>query len=985
VTLAGFGKEAVSIGSQADCDIVLEGRGVLAVHAHIVVGASGELTLKNGDGETLAGDQALGPGAEAPFDFQTKFSIGAVSLPLDHPALALALMASGQKPEQRGGIIVGRDPAEAHLVIRHPSVSAVHASLDVEHRTIIDHDSESGTYLGRGFLPSDTPTSLPSQGAVHFGRIAVPIPLLFEIAAALRGQAPPALRSSPEAVPPSSGSDAGRPRHKTIFGSIKMGAIGAGRSIGRIADNDIVVPHPQVSAHHAEVVEEDGKLYVVDRNSANGTYVRGNRIAPGERVAIQSGEKIYLGPMPLKLRVSGAGEVEVMLQEEEARWAGRPLYEIEAWSLFLQVPDREHKGQDKILLDNVAFKALPGDMIALMGPSGAGKTTLLLALNGYLPPTEGLVRINGEDLYDIYDTLRGSIGYVPQDDLVHPELTVYEAVRYSAKLRLPPDYSEQEIDERVQRTLADLGLDNLADQRIGSPEAKILSGGQRKRVNIALELVTDPVILYLDEPTSGLASDDAASLIQLLHSLTQDTGKTLIMTIHQPARDEYEKFTHALILGYGGVPMYFGPTTPDSYQFFSYWGRKHREHMPQVDKLPVDNPRDMFSIITAREKPIYEELKRHDPNTARSAARFQAAREWRQEYLADDNPTYMAMYSGRRAVGVEGKKRGVPERRASTRGQFGLLLSRYTKTKLRDIGGTIIMVAQGPVIGLLIALVFGSQAKSVPAWCLGALHQIVSKTGEKAQSGVFENLATTRDNTGAIFFVVISAIWFGTSNAAREIVRERAIYLRERMVNLGLFNYLMSKFILLSLFSAFQCTVLLAILFTTLGFRGGSSAFLTQWAALVATAVCAVAMGLLLSTLVTSSEAAMALTPIALIPQVVLGGLIVPATTIPKLDFIIAAVPSRWGFEAAVVPERLQMSVDPAWNIAIGGDRTLATDWIFEGRFECSTAQMASDQLKGAWAFTSYETTWMPYAVLGLMTLGLLLVILVTLKRRDPV
>jgi ABC transport system ATP-binding/permease protein len=140
----------------------------------------------------------------------------------------------------------------------------------------------------------------------------------------------------------------------------------------------------------------------------------------------------------------------------------------------------------------------------------------LLALNGYFPPTSGIVRINGEDLYSIYDTLRGSIGYVPQDDLVHPELTVFEAVRYSAKFRLPPDYSDDEIDARVEQTLKDLGLDGVRNLQIGKPEKKILSGGQRKRVNIALELVTDPVILFLDEPTSGLAADDTTALIELL-------------------------------------------------------------------------------------------------------------------------------------------------------------------------------------------------------------------------------------------------------------------------------------------------------------------------------------------------------------------------------------------------------------------------------------------------------------------------------------
>src|SRR6201992_2031626 len=164
--------------------------------------------------------------------------------------------------------------------------------------------------------------------------------------------------------------------------------------------------------------------------------------------------------MPHQIERTAHGAAEIVQEEYSAdRWAGRPLYEIEAWSLQLEVPDRDNPSTMKTLLDDVSFKALPGDMIALMGPSGAGKTTLLLALNGYLPPTNGMVRINGEDLYNISDTLRGSIGYVPQDDLVHPELTVFEAVKYSAKFRLPPDYSEDEIDRRVMTTLTQLGLE----------------------------------------------------------------------------------------------------------------------------------------------------------------------------------------------------------------------------------------------------------------------------------------------------------------------------------------------------------------------------------------------------------------------------------------------------------------------------------------------------------------------------------------------
>ncbi|HET6318506.1 MAG TPA: ABC transporter permease, partial [Chloroflexota bacterium] len=219
----------------------------------------------------------------------------------------------------------------------------------------------------------------------------------------------------------------------------------------------------------------------------------------------------------------------------------------------------------------------------------------------------------------------------------------------------------------------------------------------------------------------------------------------------------------------------------------------------------------------------------------------------------------------------------------------------------------------------------------------------------------------------------------------REIVSERAIYLRERMVNLGLFNYVMSKYLLLAGFCIIQCTVLLAIVFTVLGFHGGPEAFVMQLASLVATSLSSVALGLLLSTMVVSSEAAMALTPIALIPQVVLGGLMVPMTTIPHLKVLMYLIPARWGFEGSVVPERLALAGDTAWNVNLGGNDSSPPDFVEAGQFKCALAQMASDTFPGAWGFTTYDQRYFPFLALGAMTVSLLTVLLIVLKRRDPV
>jgi hypothetical protein len=209
---------------------------------------------------------------------------------------------------------------------------------------------------------------------------------------------------------------------------------------------------------------------------------------------------------------------------------------------------------------------------------------------------------------------------------------------------------------------------------------------------------------------------------------------------------------------------------------------------------------------------------------------------------------------------------------------------------------------------------------------------------------------------------------------------------RERMVNLGLFNYVVSKFVLLSLVTVIQCTVLLGIVFFALGFSGGLPAFGISLVTLIATAMNSVAIGLTLSTVVVSAEAAMALTPIALIPQVVLGGLMVPMTTNPNLEPLMLIMPARWGFEGLVAQERLAVKTDPAWVVDLERPSLTSLDnFITGGKFYCAEAQIASDSLNGAWGFTHFEVAWLPVAVLGAMMVVVLAATLIMLKRRDSI
>jgi ABC-type multidrug transport system ATPase subunit/pSer/pThr/pTyr-binding forkhead associated (FHA) protein len=978
-----LGKDFVAIGSAPDNDVVLGGPGVAPHHARIVR-KGGQLFFVDagaGQGPSTAHGAAIPPNQPVPFDFRTVFAVGSASVPLAHPAISALLLSKGELAAPVGRVVVGRDAARASLVVSHAAVSGQHATLTVERSPdrvlVVDHGSTSGTWVAGRQIPPNQPVQVDPQGVVAFGPVPVPVALLVQAASPAQAPRPP------DPAPGQPASESSPRKHRTIIGELRLDQLESNVvTIGRTQDNQIVVNHPQVSSKHAHIVKSGDQLLLEDRGSANGTFVRGQRLAPGQRVPVQSGEKVFIGPMPLVIHF-GDQQVNVVV-EDQANWAGRPLYEIEAWDLFLQVPDRDDKAQMKVLLDHVSFKALPGDMIALMGPSGAGKTTLLLALNGYLPPTSGQVRINGEDLYTIYDALRGSIGYVPQDDIVHPELTVFEAVKYSARFRLPPDFSEEEIDRRVDETLRDLGLEGLRNLQIGKPEKKVLSGGQRKRVNIALELVTDPVILFLDEPTSGLAADDTTALINLLSDLTKKTGKTIVMTIHQPAKDEFEKFNLCFVMGYGGIPTYFGPTGEPSYAFFgairgaSGGGGKR-----------VDNPRDMFDMLNVRERHVLDEMRRQNPQATRSAARLEAARAWRAEFFRNENPLFQQMFSAKRAIGTVPAERGAPHRAdVAVVRQLGLLLSRYWRVRLRDRMGAAIMFLQAPVIGVLLWLVFGGQKEAVPYWCLGALEELSTKNnmGSNTTSNLLGSMQATTDHTAAMFFVVVSCVWFGTSNAAREIVTERSIYLRERMVNLRLLNYVLSKYVLLGFFCVVQCSMLLGIVFFALGFNGGVMAFLVELGSLVALAMNATALGLCISTVVQSAEAAMALTPIALIPQVVLGGLMVPMTTNPMLRPLMYLMPSRWGFEGAIASERLAIAASPAWVIDLHRpDVTSLPDFVVAGHFQCAVAQIASDTLTGAWGFTEWATMWMPPAVLFGMTTAMMLLLLFALKRRDPV
>ncbi|MBL8682254.1 MAG: ATP-binding cassette domain-containing protein [Myxococcales bacterium] len=988
-------RSALIAGSAPGCDIVVQGAGVAASHAQLSW-RDGLVLTDLSQGPTWVDGKQLLPGETVQLvGWGAQVFLGQTQLPLHGAELALLFAErSNLAPEPGGTAIIGRDPNRAHIVLAHPGVSGTHARIDPARRTLTDLGSTSGTFdAQRNRVPPQQPVPLDASSGWFFGAVFVPVSALFDLAtrgasvqtpfgpmgSSARGpsMAPPPTQAPPSQLPNPPG------KARTMFGEIDLGSVQAGAPpreaiVGRLPTCEIVLPYPQLSARHASITRtHENKIAITDLGSTNGTYARGMRLPPGQPFIIEPGERIFVGPYPMVVDLDGH-TIRAYIDTDRQEWTGN-LVEIEALGITLEVPDRERAGQARRLLDEVTFKCRPGDLVALMGPSGAGKTTLLTVLNGYLRPTRGEVRVNGENLYAVYEALRGSIGYVPQDDIVHPELTVIEAIRYSAKFRLPSDYSEQEIERRVEQVIKDLGLESVKHLEIGKPERKILSGGQRKRVNIALELVTDPALMFLDEPTSGLAADDTVSLIDLLSNLAKRQGKTIIVTIHQPAREEYEKFNLAFVMGYGGEPVYFGPSGRESYEFFSRWAQQRNP-----GAKPIDNPRDMFDQLRLREQEFVDSGRFAD----KGAARLAAAQAWRAEFFQQSNPTFQRMYSGVRAPGQPGTSPPPTRAKVPLARQFSLLLSRYATIKRRDKSGTAVMFAQAPIIGALLAMVFYDSARAPNIWCRMAIERIESAAraaGQRVDPSCVMNTARftgVQDFSGTLFFMAIAAIWFGTSNAAREIVSEQAIYRRERMVNLSLFNYVMSKFALLTAVAAIQCTVLLGIVYPIVGLGGGSFAsFGPMLLTMIVTAMSATAIGLLLSTVVTSSEAAMALTPIALIPQVVLGGRLVPMTSKGWLEVAMSFVPARWSFESMLSAERLAISGD--WTIPVCVAQGAG---IEGGRFQCALEELRNAERGfGGLGFTTYDLPWVPWAVLLTITVLTLGTVMTLLKRRDPV
>jgi ABC-type multidrug transport system ATPase subunit/ABC-type multidrug transport system permease subunit len=569
-------------------------------------------------------------------------------------------------------------------------------------------------------------------------------------------------------------------------------------TIGRDDSNDVVLDDPNVSRFHAEVIRSDGRIDMRDLGSRNGTRVDGQ---PMRRAALQTGSEIGIGPY--RLIFDGAGFV--------AR-AEQGALRLDAEGLGVRVKDKQ-------ILQPTALSIAPGELVAIIGESGSGKSTLMKALAGVNAPSEGTITVNGEPLANRLT----DIGYLPQDEVVHGRLSVYEALDYAARLRLPHDTSPEELDSTVDRVLEELELVEHGNTRI-----EALSGGQRKRVGLAAELLSRPSLLFLDEPTTGLDPGLEARMMSLLRALA-DHSRAVVVVTH--ATKSLDACARIIVMGRGGRLCFDGPPA-EAKTFFG--ADSYDDIYAQLDRrAPEEWQR---KLAQQRAQPVIPE---QPPAAQEPAASRQRGRLWRQAYV---------------------------------------LTHRYVRLFSRDRRNLLILMLQVPLLALAT---------------VGLFKLKVFKAGTDAGEAV-----------KLLFLVVTTVIWFGSIDGAREIIKEKSVFIRERAVGVRTGAYLFSKGSVLFALAAIQTLVLAGIVFAFQPLHESNRTYLIVIALLVCTAFAAVGMGLLMSAAVKTQDQATSFIPLVLVPQLFFGGSIVPVATMSApLAALSNAVVAKWsyaGFGSAI-------------------------------------------------------------------------------------
>ncbi|MCE5237161.1 ABC transporter permease [bacterium] len=587
-------------------------------------------------------------------------------------------------------------------------------------------------------------------------------------------------------------------------------------TIGRHPSCEIHIDAPEVSRLHARLIAGEDGWVVEDLLSANGTTVNGT---PIQRCRLKSCDD---------LRVAGTQvNWERVLTSADA--LPNPNASVAPALVCSNLTLHGAAGSGSpYRLREVSFALKTGQLVAIIGPSGAGKTTLLRVLTGALAPSAGLVLVHGDNLHLDPDRVCLRLGYVPQDDIVHRELVLHDALVYAAQLRVVPPETLTETEQRVCKVAITCGLHSHLHKRI-----RDLSGGERKRASIAVELLTSPGIMYFDEPTSGLDPALERTFMQLARQLANE-GRVIAVTTHTTR--SIELCDLVLIMAPGGQMIYFGPPK----YICQHFG------VPDVAD-------------------VYQLLALGPEAPTQLAQRFRASRIY-QRYVVQ--PLLAAAAETHDTVS--------PPSLVPPWTQAGVLLRRQLALLLGDPVNTGILLLQAPLIAAIIALVFPGDS--------------------------FTSQSHLKHSSAVIFMLVISGIWFGVSNSAREIVKERAVYRRERVAGLDRSAYLISKLLPLAGLSAIQTLVLLLIVGAVMSWFdiGDSASVLTLWVLLWLAALSGATLGLVLSALARSTDQAVSLTPVVLLPQVVFSGIFSAIENSNEgLRALARCMSSNWCFGAA--------------------------------------------------------------------------------------
>lgn len=556
----------------------------------------------------------------------------------------------------------------------------------------------------------------------------------------------------------------------------------------------------------------------------------------------------------------------------------KPIYYSDIISKFLsdesqakitfQVTGLEYKFKGgKLGLRDVNISEESGKLIGIMGGSGAGKSTLLNVLNSQEIPSAGSVKINGINIHTEQDKIEGVIGHVSQDDLLIEELTVFQNLFYNAKLCFG-NFTDEEITKKCNELLADLGLSETVHLKVGSPLEKTISGGQRKRLNIALELIREPSVLFVDEPTSGLSSRDSENIMDLLKELALK-GKLIFVVIHQPSSDIYKMFDKLMILDVGGYPIYYGNPV-DAVSYFKRLVNHVNAEEAECWNCGNVNPEQIFNIIESKVLDEYGNL---------THTRKMRPADWNKHYkeIIEKN-----IHSDKKITDIPESIFKVP----NIFKQFKVFITRDVKSKLTNTQYLMINFIEAPLLAFILAFLVR-----------------YFNTDDINSKGY---LFSENENIPAYMFMsVVVALFIGLTVSAEEIIRDRKIRKRESFLNLSKGSYLWSKIIIMFVLSAFQTFTFVLVGNYVLGVKG---MYMDYWLILFSTSCFANMLGLNISSAFNSAVTIYILIPFLIIPQLLLAGVVVKFDklnpTLAKQGGVPVAgeiMASRWAFEALAV------------------------------------------------------------------------------------